>query len=239
MREEIEMTTTLWLGARGDIGTIRRDRITPFTMKQLCSGATIKARRGEDHCNMAYSIGSKRVLTALYGEDDDDDRGKCGWNMRLYTRGPVNTWEPLVEWLDRNGLELEGVNDSPYAEFILTGLAPEHLPNSGRLTPVTETTPLYLTAMGTISLSDATDKPGHSVTPFTVAELEADTAVLAATSRMRATLTPEQGVIAYDFTHYDDKPHTDKGYTTLYWLLAQNGLRLRGIRAINRMRIAP
>jgi len=105
MKENITPGTALGLGPQGEISTNQLDGMTPFSIERLRDGTTIKARHGEDHCRLIYNAGNKRVLTILFGEDDDADNGEWG-HRRLYTREPVTTQEPLAEWLDRNGLHL-------------------------------------------------------------------------------------------------------------------------------------
>jgi len=163
MKQPITNNTTLWLGPRGEISLIRHDHKTAFTIQELMNDRTVVAEDGEDNC-IIYRIMRAKLNVLL----------RSGKNICHEAR-------ELADFLNLAGLafgseaqarrELAGVNDEPYAEYSLTGPAPEHLPVSGRLVPVTETTPLYLTPMGTISLSPAKDHPKKRYGRFTVARL--------------------------------------------------------------------
>ena len=231
MREKITMTTILWLGARGDLGTTKHDRLMTFTIEQLRSGTTFKVRHGEDHCHLVYINASGRILTVLFGADDDEDTGECQ-PERLYTREPISIWETLAEWLDRNGLELEGVNDKPDTYYAEVKVIYEHSPAEIVPEVIYDTTPLWLTPMGTISLSPAKDHPKKRYERFTVAKLRNgwDTAV-SYDQRMFTGLQDISGFVGRltmcKMNDDDELPSVEtSGLMTYGTLLTQNSLRL-------------
>lgn len=231
MKEKITDKTRLWLGPRGDISlTWIFGAMMSFTIEELRSGTTVNAQHGEDHCRLVYNTVSERVITVLSGYYDDDDDYP---SLRVYTRGSVSIGELLANFLNRTGLELAGVNDEPaYAAGLEMTVTYNHLPTSDRLVPVTETTLLYLTPMGTISLSPAKDHPKKCHDRFTIAKLRSgwDDAV-SFDQRMFTGIHNLSGFVGRltmcKMNDDDDLPWAEmSGLMTYGTLLAQNGLRL-------------
>lgn len=213
MREKIEMTTVIWLGARGDISTVKRDHTKSFTIEDLMKDRVVVAHKGEEHCVMYRyrALGSTIALSLASGE-----------NVSYETI-------ELAQFLTQAGLELEGADNgqkADCAEYAVGYTLPEHLPSSGMPESVRPNTPLYLTAMGTISLSKAADQ--GELTPFTALDLRNGRTAIASNGRMAASIVSEgNDTVRYTFT-CDEPPYQETSLTTIGYLLGLNGLELQG-----------
>ena len=209
---KIRKDTKLYLSPQGNICTVltddRKDQsLAVFTVEALEMGIAVKAVRGE----------TKAELTP-------QPNGAVKRTVKMTAPGEFEQTLTLSltipELLAESGLTMD---DEPYAEYVLRiGNPPAHLPNAGAPTVVRPNTSLYLTPMGTIGLSAATEH--DKAKRFTVLDLRAGRSTSIADQRLAASIVPE-GNDTVRYTSVCNAPKSQEmAITSIRYLLEMNGL---------------